>query len=330
MKRLKWPLFRPIREIFNRPLDQLDTLTVLGSADSDVITYDQSGGSFVPTLGLKIDGDDGFNTLVVVGGAHIDATPAGLVTLLNLQVLDLRSPDESSVKLDSDVASALANGMQPIQFLGNTEDRLFFADAADWRMGDPIVDGSLFLPTVIHPGSGIQIIAEVPNSFTNVIDPSDINNDGEVSSRDALAVINELARRAYSVPVVGTVFDPSGLDPWPGNYGDQNRDDRVTALDALRVINELARRALQEGEFYPIANEFDDDAQAFEGELSLAFESLLTEQVAPKQTADYAAWVFCSAESQPVIKHDALTNEDSLDVGHVDEVLSAEFWESLS
>ncbi len=311
-------------EVFNRPLDQLDTLTVLGSAEPDTITYDQSGGTIVPSLGLKIDGDEGFNTLVIVGGAHIDAAPGGKVTLLNLQMLDLSGPDESSVKLDSNVASALANGLDSIQFWGNADDRLYFADAEDWRMGDPIVDGSLFLPTIIHPGSGIQIIADVPNFFTNLIDESDINNDGKVSSLDALAIIIELSRRVYSVAEVGTVVDPTGLDPWPSNYGDQSRDDKITALDALRIINDLARRALQEAELYPVASDFLDGDRDSERTIAHAPPSLDTQQRSAKQTASTAEWLPPAAEAQVATASDPNARESTLDERQVDEVLSSQ------
>ncbi len=235
-------------EVFNQPLTELDTLTVLGGAGDDTVTYDHGGGSIVPTLGLEVDGGDGSNKLVVVGGVQIDATSGASVSLLNLQRLDLTAEDPSSIRIDSDVASGLAVGSESILYSANTDDKLDFADAADWRMGDPIVDGNLFLLTVVHQVTGKQIVAEVPNSFSNLIDPSDVNNDGMVSASDALAIINELVRHRFSLAEVGTVVDPTTLAIWPNVYGDQSQDDLVTALDALRVINDLARRLRQEGE----------------------------------------------------------------------------------
>jgi hypothetical protein len=68
-----------------------------------------------------------------------------------------------------------------------------------------------------------------------------VNNDGEVTAGDALRVINELGRRAFSDGESEQLNDPRTVADWPDLYYDQNRDDRVSALDALRIINELAR-----------------------------------------------------------------------------------------
>jgi hypothetical protein len=68
-----------------------------------------------------------------------------------------------------------------------------------------------------------------------------VNNDGNVTASDALRIINELARRAFSDPVTDVLKDPSDTTPWPNSYYDVSGDGLATALDALRVINQLAR-----------------------------------------------------------------------------------------
>ena len=68
------------------------------------------------------------------------------------------------------------------------------------------------------------------NLFHNVEMPEDVNRDGEVTSRDALVVINEMQRRGSdAIPTEGDMMS------------DVNNDGRRTASDALRIINRLAR-----------------------------------------------------------------------------------------
>lgn len=62
----------------------------------------------------------------------------------------------------------------------------------------------------------------------------DVNGDGRVSARDALNVINYMARSADKPPTV------AGTPDLPF---DVNRDERISALDALLIVNRLRRRS---------------------------------------------------------------------------------------
>ncbi|MFK8112871.1 MAG: dockerin type I domain-containing protein [Rubripirellula sp.] len=77
-------------------------------------------------------------------------------------------------------------------------------------------------------GSGAITVADNAFPFNNPNEQNDVNNDGMVTARDALLIINQLAR--------GTA-----LTTPPGNFYDVTGEGNVTSLDALRVINELAR-----------------------------------------------------------------------------------------
>jgi hypothetical protein len=76
-----------------------------------------------------------------------------------------------------------------------------------------------------------------------VLRAGDVNAEGTVSSSDALRIVNELARRAFSEASTQQLVNPATLTTWPAAYFDHNADNRVTALDALRVVNDLARQA---------------------------------------------------------------------------------------
>ncbi|MEP5988645.1 dockerin type I domain-containing protein, partial [Rhodopirellula bahusiensis] len=80
--------------------------------------------------------------------------------------------------------------------------------------------------------AGFQVINN--DSPTNVLQPSDVTGDGEVSALDALRVINALnAADASEINVNNEVLEE-------GNYYDVTGDGTVTSLDALRVINTLS------------------------------------------------------------------------------------------
>jgi len=67
-------------------------------------------------------------------------------------------------------------------------------------------------------------------SWTNPVNKYDVNNDGQVTSLDALTVINAVAR--------GEQVDPSKE---PAKFYDVNGDMKISSLDGLLVVNELNR-----------------------------------------------------------------------------------------
>jgi hypothetical protein len=72
-----------------------------------------------------------------------------------------------------------------------------------------------------------QLLAgDIGDCQHNALDPEDVNNDGNVSSLDALTVINAMNQQSRSDNAMFT---------------DVNNDGRRSAADALRVINRLSR-----------------------------------------------------------------------------------------
>jgi hypothetical protein len=82
--------------------------------------------------------------------------------------------------------------------------------------------------------------------WQNPADPYDVNNDGDVTSLDALVVINQISRLGgeppYALPV-----PPQPPDEPPPFY-DVDGNNQLSALDALRVINRLGVIAASEWE----------------------------------------------------------------------------------
>jgi hypothetical protein len=76
-------------------------------------------------------------------------------------------------------------------------------------------------------GSG----ALIDNPASNLLDPLDVNHDGNVSPLDVLMVVNYLNAHSSNLPPTGGFALPS--------YLDVTTDGNVTALDALIIINRL-------------------------------------------------------------------------------------------
>jgi hypothetical protein len=161
--------------------------------------------------------------------------------------LDLSNPHANPLLIDVSAVARMSPSSGLIEIIAGSEDSITVTDAADWRMGEPIIENGTFVLTAGHTGIGGESIrARLPNGWRNFLRPADINNDGGISAGDALNVINELSQRAFSDADTELLNDPLGVAVWPNRYLDHNGDNSVTALDALRVINDLAR-ALSDG-----------------------------------------------------------------------------------
>ncbi len=78
--------------------------------------------------------------------------------------------------------------------------------------------------------------------WQNPIIPCDVDGDGNVTTLDALVVINSLnvgEPGGAGVPL--GIREPDSVEPW----GDVNGDGWMTAVDALQVINALARNTAE-------------------------------------------------------------------------------------
>ncbi|WP_182867963.1 dockerin type I domain-containing protein [Rhodopirellula sp. JC639] len=79
------------------------------------------------------------------------------------------------------------------------------------------------------------------NLFHNELMPEDVNQDGQVSARDALTVINEMSRQTQGPGTADGRSNQQSDQRGPGRMTDVNNDGRDSALDALMVINRLGR-----------------------------------------------------------------------------------------
>jgi hypothetical protein len=225
-------------ELFRGPAG-VDSLEVSGTNSDDRVTIDLSSFS-IPTNGLLLDGANGANSLVILGDENaIDFTRNG-VEVSRFGLIDLSGDDATRITLNSEVVTMLQPDDSRLELSLNFGDSVTIDPVDPWRMIAPIVvDGEFRL--VAGDQTGVERIeASTSQPWHHFFRPNDINNNGEVTAVDALVIINELARQAFS-DTNGLLVDPLSVTLWPGIYYDQNGDGRVSALDALRVINTLNR-----------------------------------------------------------------------------------------
>ena len=106
-------------------------------------------------------------------------------------------------------------------------------------------------PSGIHNDAGLMLTADVVEAWNNTSEPLsvfDVNQNGEVTSLDALLVINYLARAELS--------DGTGSPNVTYRY-DVNDSGTVTALDALQVINAMARSMADNAAEFEKPSEFE-------------------------------------------------------------------------
>jgi hypothetical protein len=239
--------------LFRAPIANLSQLNVVGGDGHDSVTLDVAGGFTLPIGGLDLRGGLGGNTLAIVGdGGSIDLTAPSLA-ITQFRHLDLSSSHANTVTFDAATVGVLSPTLGTLSIVAEANDTIVVADLEAWRLTEPVTGGGRFLLTADNSivGGSESIEADLARPWQNFLRSGDINNDGQVSALDALRIINELGRLAFSDGDTSNLADPLTVGSWPGVYFDHNGDDRVTALDALRVINDLVRQtqvAAVEGE----------------------------------------------------------------------------------
>jgi hypothetical protein len=190
-------------------------------------------------------------------------------------------------------------------------------------MGEVLNDSVRFLRSVQMVSDPSQrIYLDDAYAWQNVVEPSDITNDGVLSVLDALVAINELSVGSVTNLLTGQLNNPLDLADWPGYYYDQNGDERLSTLDALRVLNELALIQGDEGEgeevlmpnLLPISktsNEFQGTAAP----VSSGTGGLASEQITKFELTTFHTPAFESASTvfEPCLVRSESTNVTDLD-----------------
>ena len=237
---------------WSAPASAIAQFDIQGSESDQVIKLSLLDSDATSPTGLHFDGGSGIDTFILVTGTEwIDMTSTGRLQIENFERLDLQDQISNRIRIDVD-SFTNESGANPMRLIGDEGDEIELVDPEQWRLGTTRVENGRFFQSLTTAAGDPVIEVSLPNAWHNRIRPSDVNNDLQVTALDALVIINELARRAYSDDSTGELVSPEVLAPWPGIYYDRDKNGSITALDALRIINDLARNSSRgEGEDLP-------------------------------------------------------------------------------
>ncbi len=233
-------------ELFRALASSIASLNIVGTATDDTVTIDFASGFLLPAGGVAIAGGAGSNTLSVLGDGSLDLTDSNIV-VSDFRAIELPATATNTLTLNAATIDRLAPVTKNLAITSGTNANINLTDAADWRMTTSTVLGGEFILAAINSIGGQVIQVNSPLAWRNFVRPGDVNNNGDVSASDALAIIFELNQPQFSDPVTGVLIDPLTASRFPGVYFDRNGDGRVSALDALIVINDLFQQQFGSG-----------------------------------------------------------------------------------
>ena len=123
-----------------------------------------------------------------------------------------------------------------IELRGSLQGAMEFDDRDSWRPEALLVSPQVNLRSIRNLSKDISIHLEWPSLWQNPINVSDIDGDGVTSTKDALLLINQIAR---SSPISQRILLQNETPTWPSYFLDPNGDNELTILDALHVLNRL-------------------------------------------------------------------------------------------
>ncbi|TWT49574.1 Calx-beta domain protein [Rubripirellula amarantea] len=168
----------------------------------------------------------------LVARAHIipgDSLPTAIIfqaltdTIVTVTPIDFATAGETIRILDGDVqpisemingiatATVNAGGLYAIVFEPQSTDRIYS----------------------VQSSNGYEALSHFPG--TNILQPTDTTADGQTTARDALVIINSIARQSSG--------EGEQVASQASMFLDVNRDSNISALDALLVVNHLARQS---------------------------------------------------------------------------------------
>ncbi len=237
--------------IFGQYADD-DTIAIALSDKSQQLTFESLGregatvnlGGGDDTLGLHSAVFDAIN-----GGAGQDSVtiaPADLSAdesvdvgdWLTQRVVGFEDVILGSATLGDATASIPftldAESMQSV-FASGTPNIVTAIDQAwslvgDWRIGEPEMEDGTFVGRMVSGDAEVWVTTDRP--YQNFVQHCDVDASGDVTSLDALMIINRINADPEHL-----LSPPTTAEDFSGIYYDVSGDGFVTSLDALQVIN---------------------------------------------------------------------------------------------
>ena len=243
-------------EVVANDLPQTFTVESLERTSGPVSVDAAGGDDSVILRGTRftmLQGGDGYDRLVL----NL-AGPGELVDLLSQRVDGFEE-----IVVSSELQAALTIDLEQLDSLVTSDDVLLvrkeqdqtLSFQGDGSLGQPVLVAEEFAQVVFVNDLRVHVISASP--WQNVLDQWDVDNSGDVTSLDALLIVNQLPRSEGS-----KLPPPTSLSQFTGSYFDVSGDGNLTSIDALRVINEVARRLLAgEGEPTLFFDAVDQDSE---------------------------------------------------------------------
>lgn len=168
-------------------------------------------------------------------GETVDMAALSQSVRSRVMLIDIRGTGNNTLILDTATIQTLTPN-QTLRVIADAGDQILF-DAAWLFSGGETVEGQ-FERIFVNGSATLRIVG--PRSWTNPVNSSDVNGNGDATAADALAVINALAP-GIVVDDQDNLLDPTTVDPARFKFYDANSDGRMTASDALFVINRIGR-----------------------------------------------------------------------------------------
>ena len=333
---------QPIGQLIITPQPEITGVSLItvrvedGGFDNDLSTTDDNAiveTNFKVGVGFSSFIQNGDTLVSFVRPAGQTLTVSSTESALGLQLAEGLWFGENSAVASGTGESLLVaadSTFSRFELVGKPNQAIKFDQPQRWRMADwdPKTTPD-FRPIEAADDAKRVIYLDWGQPWQNLLQHSDINNDGVITALDALQIINELGRGQYVDQDSGLLLAPESLDVWPGVYYDQNGDGNATALDALRVINSLARinqGGSGEGEWLPIdqalieqTNRLDSQSRWLDGRelLWLCEDEIIDFQAYKKASGDKSGGryaddlVFQYAGKQQIDAVDELLSDDS-------------------
>lgn len=206
-------------------------------------------------IGKIIDGGEGANRLLGRGdAANLDFAAAANGSIRRVERIELDPGESNRLAVDPDAIRRVVGNDANLVVRGDSDDDIQIG--LGWQTQAPKEIDDLFHQLFHDEQLSLAVATDTP--FRNVLEPADVNADGEVTAVDALLIISAL-RRARSAEVQ---LDENRLvNGETLQFEDVSGDGRITVLDALQVINAIARsRAMAASpEFLPTRQDDSDD-----------------------------------------------------------------------
>ncbi|MEM6689168.1 MAG: GEVED domain-containing protein [Planctomycetota bacterium] len=238
------------------PLDSSDTDPAfqIDASELQAIDVQTNGVSLIVDLDGNLDflpdttvGASGSGIVVRSPQTMIDLVDEYPITLVGTFDLTFETPNLESVVFGPNLISSEA-----LRISGLQASQIDFTQPDAWRVSPPEqINGAIFtrLSLVDTSQGGGSLLINNDTPWHNIVWPLNVNANGDVSSLDALLVINELTGVTRHDPETRDLFDLAenpGL--FGGAYYDVNADGKVSPLDALLIINHLISQFAADGE----------------------------------------------------------------------------------